>query len=175
MNLNLHAGDCIRTYSGLYMDVFNPTPEMIAIEDIAHALSNLCRFGGHTPYFYSVAQHSVICSKRVHPEFQLQALLHDASEAYLLDVPRPIKRKLTNYKQIEDSLMKVIAEKFGFQYPFDEVIKTVDNDVLEFEFVNMMEECKLSRDFCLQPEKAKADFLKRYNALCSPNPIWPIY
>src|SRR6478752_7418281 len=104
----------IRTFTGKWMDVFSPTPEMICIEDIAHALSLMCRFGGHTPTLYSVGQHSIHVSKLVGNKHKLAALLHDASEAYFMDIPRPIKKKVLEYGPIEDKLMKVIAEKFGF-------------------------------------------------------------
>lgn len=114
---NLYTPDCIRTFTGIYVNVFEPTEEMICIEDIAHALSNQCRFGGHLPVFYSVAQHSIIMSDKMHESHKLAALLHDASEAYLLDIPRPIKKGLSNYKEIEDKLMTAIAAKFGFEYP----------------------------------------------------------
>src|SRR5690606_28894528 len=113
---NLFTPNCIRTHSGNYIDVLNPNPDLIDINDIAHSLSMQCRFGGHTKVFYSVAQHSVECAKRVSPEFQLAALLHDASEAFLLDIPSPIKHRLTNYKEIENTLMQVIAKKFSFQW-----------------------------------------------------------
>src|SRR5665811_1025646 len=96
---NLYTPNCIRTFTGIYMNVFEPTPEMISIEDIAHALTMQCRFGGHLPDFYSVAQHSLNCSYLIdNPKLKLTALLHDASEAYLLDIPRPIKNNLNNYK-----------------------------------------------------------------------------
>lgn len=117
---NLFTANCIRTFTGKYMNVFEPTEDMICIEDVAHALSNQCRFGGHLPKFYSVAQHSLMCCEMATPERKLEALLHDASEAYLLDVPKPIKQRLSNYKEIEDNLMRLIAKKFGFQYPLSE-------------------------------------------------------
>lgn len=130
---NLYS-DAIRTYSGKYLDVFNPDPEMICIEDIAHSLAHQCRFGGHLPQFYSVAQHSYFVSKMVDKEYELIGLMHDASEAYLLDIPRPIKKKLPCYKAIENSLMEVIAKKFGFQYPFPMEIKEADETRLFFEW-----------------------------------------
>lgn len=136
---NLYTPNCIRTVSGIYMNVFDPTPEMICIEDIAHSLSMQCRFGGHLPRFYSVAQHSLYCSYLVDDEkLKLAALLHDASEAYLLDIPKPIKGGLSNYKEIEDNLMRLIADKFGFEYPLHPDIKRADEQMLEAEWYHLM-------------------------------------
>lgn len=136
---NLFTKDCIRTQSGIYMNVFKPTMDMICIEDIAHALSYQCRFGGHLPLFFSVAQHSLNCSYLIEDkELKLAALLHDASEAYLLDIPRPIKNNLSNYKEIEDGLMKLIAEKFEFEYPLHKEVKDVDEQMLQFEWDGLM-------------------------------------
>ena len=135
---NLYTPNCIRTFTGIYMNVFEPTPEMICIEDIAHALSQICRFGGHLPVFYSVAEHSWYCSQLVKPEHQLAALMHDASEAYLLDIPRPIKNQLTNYKEIEHKLMLLIAEKFGFEYPMHNDVKMADETALVVEWNSLM-------------------------------------
>lgn len=138
-NENLYTPDCIRTYTGLYMNVFEPTSEMIDITDIAHALSYQCRFGGHLPKFYSVAQHCLNCSYLIgNPELKLAALLHDASEAYLLDIPRPIKNRLANYKEIENGLMKVIAEEFGFVWPLQKEIKVIDEAMLQTEWDCLM-------------------------------------
>ena len=135
---NLYTPNCIRTFTGQYVNVFNPDINTINIEDIAHALSNQCRFGGHLPKFYSVAQHSLMCCQNVDDEYKLQALLHDASEAYLLDIPSPIKQGLSNYKDIENNLMICIAEKFGFKYPLDAVVKKIDQDMLQFEWDHLM-------------------------------------
>lgn len=136
---NLYAENCIRTVSGIYINVFDPKPEMISIEDIAHALSYQCRFGGHLPKFYSVAQHSLNCSYLTEePKLKLAALLHDASEAYLLDIPRPIKKGLSNYKEIEDRLMTLIADTFGFEWPLHESIKQVDETMLQLEWDCLM-------------------------------------
>ena len=84
--------DFIPTASGLHFDYRDIMRNEVKIEDIAHALSHLCRFGGHVPRFYSVAQHSVIVSHLVPPEHALGALLHDATEAFVQDVVRPVKR-----------------------------------------------------------------------------------
>ena len=86
------VGDWIQTMSGVIFYPLDPRPEEIRIEDIAHALSHQCRFAGHCREFYSVAEHSVRVSRELPQEFMLWGLLHDASEAYLVDLPRPIKR-----------------------------------------------------------------------------------
>ncbi len=104
----------IRVHSGIMIDPLNPKCQEISIEDIAHGLSMICRFAGHTKYFYSVAEHSIITSYRVENKHKLAALLHDASEAYLLDIPSPLKKKLRRYKNAEYKLMRIIAEKFKF-------------------------------------------------------------
>lgn len=166
MKENLHTPNSIRTFSGVYVNVFEPTEDMIIIEDIAHALSHQCRFGGHLPEFYSVAQHSYSCSMMVPDEHKLAALLHDASEAYLLDIPRPIKAGLTNYKEIEDRLMRVIANKFGFQYPLHPEVKKADEVMLVKEWHHiMLQEQPLTA--CFSPEHAKARFLQQYRYLIS--------
>ena len=135
MTENLHTTDCIRTFTGRYINVFEPTLDMIDIEDIAHGLSHTCRWGGHVQKFYSVAEHSVHCCDLILDKNQVfEALMHDASEAYLLDIPKPIKNRLTEYKIIEDNLMKVISEKFGFNYPLSQEVKDVDNLLLQMEW-----------------------------------------
>ncbi|MBN9301656.1 MULTISPECIES: hypothetical protein [Dysgonomonas] len=136
---NVAQPNTIRTHSGLYMNVFAPTVDMICIEDIAHALSMLCRFGGHCSEFYSVAQHSLLCADLVPEEYKLEALLHDAAEAYLVDLPSPIKHRMPDYQTIEDKLMKVIAKKFDLVYPFPEVIHKADKDMLKYEWDALIE------------------------------------
>lgn len=131
--------DCIRTASGVYINVFDPDPDTILIEDIAHALSHVPRWTGHTTHHLSVAHHSVNCASETMYNVNLEhltltALLHDASEAYLADIATPIKRHIAKYYEIEDGLMKVIAKKFGFQWPLPEEIKTIDKEQLEFEW-----------------------------------------
>lgn len=105
-------GDWLQTFSGVQFWPMDARPEEVRIEDIAHALSNLCRFGGHTNTFYSVAQHSCIVAKSCLPENRFAGLMHDATEAYLVDVPSPIKRYLEGYKAIEAALARVIGEAF---------------------------------------------------------------
>lgn len=165
---NLYMEDCIRTNSGIYINIFQPKLEDINIIDIAHALSHQCRFGGHLPKFYSVAQHSVFCSKMVNQEYKLEALLHDASEAYLLDIPSPIKRHLSNYHQIEDGLMKVISEVFGFQWPLSQPVKDVDRLALETEWYSIFISDSKEVEPIITPERselAKAKFLSQFYQL----------
>lgn len=160
---NLYTPDCIRTSTGIYMNVFEPTAEMISIEDIAHSLSHQCRFGGHLPEFYSVAQHSIMCSLMIDHEHKLAALLHDASEAYLMDIPTPIKKRLSNYKEIEDNLMRVIADKYGFEYPLSPKVKSIDTDMLEYEWeALMLKKPVVGKVVCYTANDAKEMFIKTF-------------
>lgn len=135
---NLYTPNCIRTFTGKYINPANPNPELICIEDIAHALSMQPRFGGHLPVFYSVAQHCCRVSFLVPDHLRLPALMHDASEAYLIDVPKPIKSQLSEYKEYEMQLMYEIAKKFGFIWPGHEKIDEADIAELELEWDELM-------------------------------------
>ena len=106
----------ICTYTGRSVRPLNARVGDICIEDIAHALSLQCRFGGHTKRFYSVAEHSIYVAGMVPKEQRLAALLHDAAEAYLVDLPRPLKvlPEFAAYRQAEEHLMAVIGKCFGF-------------------------------------------------------------
>lgn len=169
MNINetLFAGNCIRTFTGLYMNVFNPEPEMICIEDIAHALSHVCRFAGHTKLFYSVAQHSVLVAQMVPEELRFAALLHDASEAYLGDLPSPIKKCMPEYKILEKNLSELIHNKFMVNHDFDHPnIKDADIECLKAEHSTLMLGNKCPHFQCWGPEYSKDIFLsffERYN------------
>jgi 5'-deoxynucleotidase YfbR-like HD superfamily hydrolase len=105
----------IETYMGLRLYYNNITPESISIFDIAHALSQICRFTGHTKEFYSVAQHSVlVCEAQETVREQRAGLLHDASEAYVNDLPSPMKSciNLGDYKLLENQVHAAINTKF---------------------------------------------------------------
>jgi len=106
-------GNFMQVWSGGIYWPLDPRAEEVHIADIAHALSMQCRYAGHVERFYSVAEHSVHVSRLVSPHLALFGLLHDATEAYLVDVPRPVKAHLTNYKEIEQLNWLVIAERFG--------------------------------------------------------------
>ena len=138
----------ITTYSKYHFDPVNPDISKIHIVDITHALSMLCRANGHFPAFYSVAQHSLNCmdeakargySKRV----QLACLLHDASEAYMADIPRPVKHELSRYLEIEKSLQALIWEKWLgaplSEEEYEQVFR-IDDVLLCHEFLHFMDE-----------------------------------
>jgi len=110
------VGDWIQTYMGVQFWPQDPLPEDVRLLDIAHALSNLCRFTGHSTHFYSVAQHSVHVSEQVPADDAKWGLMHDAAEAYLGDMPRPIKRNSQvglEYEIVEHRLLRVICRKFS--------------------------------------------------------------
>ena len=122
----------IQTFTGKQFHLLNPRPEDICIEDIAHALSMLCRFTGHTRVFYSVAEHSMHCSLVVPKEHRLQALLHDATEAYLGDLSAPLKslNLLNGYSLIEADIWRVIARAFQIPHVIHPKVKDADRYLL---------------------------------------------
>jgi hypothetical protein len=121
------------TSQGRYFDLLQPESHNFPVREIAHALSNLCRFTGHTRRFYSVAQHSVLVSYMVPKKHALQALFHDASEAYLGDVSSPLKALIPDYRMIERRVEHAIAECYGFQNPPPACIKRADLQALHIE------------------------------------------
>lgn len=123
----------ILTNSGIQFDLENPTPDMVCIEDIAHALSQMCRFNGHTDRFYSVAEHSLNVCGVVEGKFKLDALLHDATEAYIPDVTRPLKHMLPIFSDVESKIAAVISEKFGILFPTPKEVKEADARMLKTE------------------------------------------
>ena len=138
----------LMTYTKKMFDPLHPNAELIDIEDIAHALSMLCRANGHYKSFYSVAQHSINCMKEAKAReysdrIQLACLLHDASEAYLSDLTRPVKAELPRYKEIESPLQEMIWNKWLDEPLTDEERKQVfdiDDSILAHEFLNLMGE-----------------------------------
>lgn len=114
----------IETVSGRKFHFLDPQPEEIDIDDIATALSNNCRFTGQFRKFYSIAEHSVAVSEL--SGNSLVGLLHDASEAYLQDIASPVKGHLANYRELEDKVMRAIAARFGFEYPYGPEVKFAD-------------------------------------------------
>lgn len=135
---DLYMPGCIRTATGKYINVWNPDPELICIEDIAHSLAQNVRFGGHLPQPYSLGQHSLWCSYLAPEPHKLAALLHDGSEAYLRDLDPHLKGGLAEYQRLEAVYMQIIADKFGFEYPLHPIVKKVDKAMLEKEWRSIM-------------------------------------
>ncbi|HCL5402117.1 TPA: HD family hydrolase [Citrobacter freundii] len=123
----------IQTLSGKHFNYLDIQQDDIVIEDIATALSHICRFAGHLPEFYSVGQHSVLTSHLVPQEFALEALLHDAAEAYLQDIPSPLKRLLPDYLVIEARVDAAIRQKFGLPTGQHPTVKYADLVMLASE------------------------------------------
>jgi len=157
--------DYIRTFSKIKFYPLEPVAEDIRIEDIAHALSLMTRANGHLIHFYSVGQHSVNCyheadARGYSKKVQLACLLHDASEAYISDITRPVKANLPQYQEIEETLQTMIYEKFGLFLTDKEQqeIKSVDDALLYHEFFVMMDEKVFDDALEIQMEH---DFLLR--------------
>ena len=136
----------ITLYSGKTMDVTTPQAEDINITDIAHSLSMICRANGHFKSFYSVAQHCINCASEAYARgyskaVQLACLLHDAAEAYVCDLPRPIKDGMKGFCAIEDRLLDLIYRKYMHRsLTLDELqmVKEIDDTMLCFEFDALM-------------------------------------
>ncbi|GAA2866998.1 hypothetical protein GGQ99_001350 [Aminobacter niigataensis] len=174
------AGDWMQTFTGRQFWPLDPRPNEMFIEDIAHALSLQCRFGGHCIKFYSVAEHCVHLARHVSSENRLWALLHDASEAYIVDVPRPLKRFLAGYKPAEDAVMEAVCERFGLPPEMPAEVHEADMRIIQDERVNLSD-CVTEWGYlspplgiqieCWPPERAKAEFLDTFARVFSrPSP-----
>lgn len=128
-------GDYIQTYTGSHFWPHDPKPSEIHILDIAHALSQQCRFSGHLSEFYSVGQHCIEVANLLPKELQLWGLLHDASEAYLIDLPSPTKRGNSLgdlFREVEDGITTAIALKYNLPKEFakSREVKEADEQML---------------------------------------------
>ena len=128
----------ILTRTGMPFDLLAPTAEMVQPLDIAHALAHLCRFNGHTLQHYSVAEHSIRVAQLVPAEHQLAALLHDATEAYVGDMVRPLKQVLPGYQQIEQRVWKAICQRFDLDPVLPECVHQADMVMLATERRDLM-------------------------------------
>jgi hypothetical protein len=136
----LNSASSIVTASGKFFDPINPDHTKIDILDIAHALSRQTRFSGHTSGFWSVANHSILVSRLVAPEYALTALLHDAAEAYLVDLPSPVKNDelLEGYRVVEIGAHFEIASAFGLTYPWPDTVTEMDHAAMWAEADHFM-------------------------------------
>lgn len=128
----------ILTRSGRQFDLLKPTAAMINPYDIAHALGGLCRFNGHTHTHYSVAQHSMIVCDLVPQRDQLAALIHDATEAYLGDMTRPLKALMPEYRQVEARVWHAICDRFDIDPALPESVIRADMVALATERRDLM-------------------------------------
>jgi Predicted hydrolases of HD superfamily len=134
----------IRTFSGIRFDPLNPDEQNIRLEDIAHSLSLLCRANGHFSDFFSVGRHSLNCeaeakARELTTRVRLACLLHDASEAYISDLTRPVKSELPAYWAIEDRLLEAVYRRFGLSYlspDESELVKDIDDSMMYYEFIH---------------------------------------
>lgn len=165
----------IRLTNGKLFDLLDPQPELFGLQEIAWSLGHQCRFGGHCSAFYSVAEHSVLCSwsPLIRDDDERRAvLLHDAAEAFVGDVVRPLKHLIPEFDVIESRVLAVIATKYGIDFAkHASAIKSADNDLLEFEigqlFLNTDSDSEdesfelhsVSKLLCLPPQKAATFFL----------------
>ena len=145
----------IQTFTKKMVNPLSMSIDEIDIVDIAHSLSLQCRFSGHCSRFYSVAEHSIYVSSLLPQEFKLAGLLHDASEAYLDDIPTPVKNQIQDYKMYEYALMDKIFRKFNISYSYkNQEIKYADLTILYYEKKELMADTK-NFDYINWSEKQK--------------------
>lgn len=185
----------MQTFSGRRFWPLAPRVEDIHLEDVAHGLAMTCRYGGHTRFFYSVAEHCLIVSRYVPAELALEGLLHDTSEAWLGDMVRPLKYQdaMIEFRKAEKEIERCVAEKFGLRTDATAhaAVKEIDDRILVDEIQALMRDPSLylqtggsgssddslaniiplgCRIDCLSPEDAEAAWLARYHELVSHAP-----
>lgn len=173
------TGNWMQTFTGRMFWPLDPRPEEIFIEDIAHALSHYCRFGGHCKTFYSVAEHSLFVANLVPAKDRLHALLHDAAEAYLGDMINPLKRTMPEYERAEHAVWLAVCQRFNISPCLPTSVRIADRIAVMTE----------RRDICstppaswgagfedvppavaeirpaMFPEKVKGQFLERFHRI----------
>jgi uncharacterized protein len=175
--LNNRIKPSIQTYSGTFFDFVETEKSVFTIEDIARALSKICRFTGHVHTFYSVAQHSVMVSYLVPKEHAFKGLMHDSAEAFIGDVSSPLKSLLQDYKAIERRVEKEVFGRFGLEAKMPACVKRADLIALKTEQRDFMnganvpwkitediEPCE-SKWVALGHEDAFKLFMSRFNEL----------
>ncbi|WP_210202651.1 hypothetical protein [Sinorhizobium sp. BJ1] len=170
-------GDFMQVASGRKFWPMDPRSDEVFIEDIAHSLSLQCRYAGHCLRFYSVAEHSVHLARHLRwqgVDVSLWALLHDASEAYLVDVPRPVKPYLPGYKEAESRVMAAVCERFGLAAEMPPQVHESDNRIIADEVAANLATMDWHARYneplgvnirCWYPEQAREEFLATFEAL----------
>ena len=161
MKHNISKG-IINTYSGLQVDLLNPTVDMIDIRDIAKGLAYKAHFAGQTPFYFSIAQHSTLvydlmCKEIIDDKMLLLALLHDASEAYIGDMVKPLKNHLPFFREVEDKLMEAICERYDLDFSRIHEVKKFDLIAQDLEFKTFYEGEKFLNS--LSPDESLKEFL----------------
>ena len=168
------ATDWIETHSARYFQYLHPNPENLLIEDIAHGLSHICRFSGQCLEFYSVAQHSCIVHDNAPDHLKLEGLLHDASEAYISDIPRPVKTIIPQIKELEHRIQMQVSQRFKFSFPYSNQIQLLDTQLMLAEaqqlftqqvawWVDGLDPLDVIVTPCWTPKLAKSEFLRRFD------------
>lgn len=176
MNAYAPPPDTIALGSGKYFSFADPAASDFDIHDIARALSNTCRFGGHSCRFYSVAEHSVHASRIVPNAHAYGALMHDAAEAFTGDMVKPLKELLPDFAEVERKVEEVVAARFGFAAATPRVVKEADMAMLAAEQRQVMgngdQWChthgREAADVVIEfwgPEEAERRFLDRFREL----------
>lgn len=171
------TGDFMQVFSGRKYWPMDPRPHEVYIEDIAHSLAMQARYAGHCLRFYSVAEHSVLIARHLAakhaPEVALAGLLHDAPEAYCVDIPRPLKPYLVNYKGIEQLNWLAIAARYQLDRELPAEVHDADNRIIADELVNLVPMPWHARHAnplgvrlrYWSPEEAELEFLATFDAL----------
>lgn len=158
------SASTITTWTGARVDVLDAKPDDIWIADIAHALARTCRYGGHVTHHLSVARHSIWVSEELDGTgHELWGLLHDASEAYLGDMVKPLKHhpSMAIFRETEDALDRVIAERFSLDYPMPSEVHDADRHIT----VDIEIGQDLRWKHQTPAEVDETDFLSRYRSL----------
>jgi hypothetical protein len=176
IGVRTEKGPTIMLQSGAWFDFGAPASSDFTIEDVAHGLANVCRYAGQCRRFYSVAEHSILVSE-IAVGLELEALLHDAAEAFMGDIPRPLKQLLPEYRRIENNVQEAILTRFGLSTPIPLRVKDADLRVLAAEQSQIMPPGAdhwareqnvvpaLAVVRCLDPDTAERAFLNRYERL----------
>ena len=170
------VGPTILLHSGAYFDFDAPESSEFSIGDIARGLSHICRFAGQCDRFYSVAEHSVYVSQLVPEAHAFAALMHDAPEAFVGDMTKPLKSMCPDYQDVEKRVEHAVLARFGITLPLDASVKEADIVMLATEQAQIMrnrDDWEYTRGRavadiaiqCLAPDDAMRFFLKRFSEL----------